>query len=201
MCWWILFVHLQGIAMGLVSLLVTPTRFIPPKQWNSLREYSRDGWVVTRWTLRWVFRDRGPVGAPCWWKQQEFQARTRKAFFQCEEFWNSLDIFQERWQSKEKIVREKIGRFVFSIFSEGMIPGGCPLPCFFLDVWFMVMSVDSKFYPELPPGKTIPSCTGTLMGELGGSYMTVTVARKVWRVAVVTYQATKTGALFFFLVG
>lgn len=110
------FVHFQGIAMGLVSLLVTPTRFIPPKQWNSLREYSRDGWVVTRWRLRWVFRDRGPVGAPCWWKQQEFQARTRKAFFQCEEFWNSLDIFQERWQSKEKIVREKIGRFVFSIF-------------------------------------------------------------------------------------
>lgn len=116
-------VHFQGIAMGLVSLLVTPTRFIPPKQWNSLREYSRDGWVVTRWTLRWVFRDRGPVGAPCWWKQHEFQARTKKAFFQCEEFWNSLDIFQERWQSKEKIDCEKIGRFVFHFFSEGMIPG------------------------------------------------------------------------------
>ena len=47
----------------------------------------------------WVLRDRDGGGVLDGNNTSDFQARKKRAFFQCEEFWNSLDIFQERWQS------------------------------------------------------------------------------------------------------
>ena len=150
MCWWILFVHFQGIAMGLVSLLVTPTRFIPPKQWNSLREYSRDGWVVTRWTLRWVFRDRGPLLMETTWGSKHAQKRPSSNVRNSGTHWT---FFRKGDRATRKSSVRKLENLFFQFFQEQMIPGSSLHFhgfCFFGRCLVRRSCTgDSKFYPEL----------------------------------------------------